>query len=89
MLGLESEEQGCRSGGMVDAKVLKTFGLVPCGFESRLRHQMRGRRCAIESEELDCPSGGMVDAKVSKTFGLGPCGFDSHLRHQLSLVVML
>ena len=79
---LESEVLGCRSGGMVDAKVLKTFGLVPCGFESRLRHQMRRCSCAIESEVLGCRSGGMVDAKVSKTFGLGPCGFDSHLRHQ-------
>ena len=74
---------------MVDAKVLKTFGLVPCGFESRLRHQKRGCNCAIESGVIGCRSGGMVDAKVSKTFGLGPCGFDSHLRHQLSFAVMI
>ena len=26
---------------MVDAKVSKTFGLGPCGFDSHLRHQLR------------------------------------------------
>ena len=30
----------CRSGGMVDATVSKTFGLGPCGFDSHLRHHM-------------------------------------------------
>ena len=39
---IESDVRGCRSGGMVDAKVSKTFGLGPCGFDSHLRHQRIG-----------------------------------------------
>ena len=30
----------CRSGGMADAEDLKSFGLWPCGFKSRLRHHV-------------------------------------------------
>ena len=41
----------CRSGGMADAEDLKSFGLWPCGFKSRLRHHVGAKSALLTSGE--------------------------------------